>query len=68
MSKKVADTDEQTPAVNGWKKHSRRQLRKQGMVNFRYLDHPPHRVRTVVIYLLIGVAAFWLLHYVMKVG
>lgn len=70
MSKKTEVDEDETPvAVNGWTKHrSRRQLRKQGMVNFKHLDHPPHRVRTFLGYALIAIIAFWVLHYGLHVG
>lgn len=66
MSRK---TDEMPTTINYRKKYgSKRKLRRQGMVNFRYHDHPRQRTRTLMVYLLIFVVAFCVLHFGLHVG
>jgi hypothetical protein len=60
------DTEEEPVEVNYRTKHSRRNHRKA--VPFKHLQHPPHRFRTFLVYLVIAVVAFWFLHFVMKIG
>ena len=67
MSKKeTADEDETPTVVNYREKHSRKMHRKS--VPFKHLDNPPHRLRTLMGYLVIAAVAFWLLHFVLHVG
>lgn len=68
MSKKTDEEPESTePVVISYRqKHSSKAHRKA--VPFKHLDNPPHRVRTLMVYLFIAVVAFIVLHNVLHVG
>ena len=67
MSKKPEEPESTEPVVINYReKHSRKAHRKA--VPFKYLDNPPHRVRTLMVYLFIAVVAFIILHNVLHVG
>lgn len=66
MSKKAREEDETPVVVNYREKHNWKAHRKA--VPFKYLDNPPHRLRTFFGYMVIAAAAFCVLHFVMHVG
>jgi hypothetical protein len=66
MSKQAAEEEKPPPTYRWPNRHGRKDPRKT--VPLKYRDHPPRRMRTLVVYLIIAVVAFMILHYVLKVG
>lgn len=62
------EVDETPPVRDAWKKHSRRQLRRQGMVPMKHLNGRPSRVWFCVRWGLLVVVLFWFLHFVLGLG
>jgi hypothetical protein len=64
--KQETDEDNGPVEVNYRLKHRDRNHRKA--VPFKHLNHPPHRLRRFLGYMLVAVVAFWFLHFVLHLG